>query len=185
MARVATDPAGGEHGYDYWAATVETPATPDILYYSFVAHDGAARATCRTMPSLDGGTGSIDREPTTGLEWQLTVYDPAFTTPAWTRGATVYQVFPDRFANGDPSNDPSPTATPDPSGADRFRHGDVYGNPILRQGLGPAPRGLLPGVPGRRPATRGRWAATSSAATWPASPRISTTWRRGASPRCT
>ena len=30
------------------------------------------------------------------------MYDPAFTTPAWTRGALVYQVFPDRFANGDP-----------------------------------------------------------------------------------
>ena len=127
MTRVATDPSGGEHGYDYWAATVPTPGVPGILGYSFVVHDG--------------GTGSIGREPTTGLDWQLTVYDPAFTTPAWTHGATVYQVFPDRFANGDRSNDPSPAETPGPSGADRFRQGDVYGNPILVKAWDQLPEG--------------------------------------------
>ncbi len=31
-------------------------------------------------------------------EWGLTVYDKNFKTPAWTKGATMYQIFPDRFA---------------------------------------------------------------------------------------
>lgn len=30
-------------------------------------------------------------------EWQLTVYDKAFQTPEWAKGATMYQIFPDRF----------------------------------------------------------------------------------------
>jgi glycosidase len=29
-----------------------------------------------------------------------------FVTPEWVRHAIFYQIFPDRFANGDPSNDP-------------------------------------------------------------------------------
>ena len=31
--------------------------------------------------------------------------NPAFYVPAWARGAVWYQIFPDRFCNGDPSND--------------------------------------------------------------------------------
>ena len=29
-----------------------------------------------------------------------------FATPEWARHAVFYQIFPERFANGDPSNDP-------------------------------------------------------------------------------
>ena len=32
---------------------------------------------------------------------------PQFSVPDWARGAVWYQIFPDRFANGDPSNDPT------------------------------------------------------------------------------
>lgn len=30
---------------------------------------------------------------------------PGFSTPAWAKGAVMYQIFVDRFCNGDPSND--------------------------------------------------------------------------------
>ena len=30
-------------------------------------------------------------------EWQLTVYDPAFSVPEWLKGGILYQIFPDRF----------------------------------------------------------------------------------------
>ncbi len=150
MTRVATDPAGGEHGYDYWAATLVTPATPDILSYSFVAHDGAARRYLSDDPTLDGGAGQIGREPATAQDWQLTVQDPSFTTPAWARGATVYQVFPDRFANGDPSNDPSPMADSRPDRGRTVPAGGRLRQPHRGQELGPAPGGLLPGISGRQ-----------------------------------
>ena len=31
---------------------------------------------------------------------------PGFSTPKWARGAVMYQIFPDRFSNGERSNDP-------------------------------------------------------------------------------
>lgn len=141
MRVVATDPTGGEHGHDWWQADLDVPLTPTILDYSFVVVDGASRRFLSDDPALDGGTGSIARTPIETPGWQLTVYDPGFTTPAWTRGAVVYQVFPDRFANGDPGNDPSPDATPGPTGAARFRQADVYGNPILVKGWDERPEG--------------------------------------------
>jgi glycosidase len=38
--------------------------------------------------------------------------------PAWARDAIYYQIFPERFRNGDPSNDPVP-------GRERYRHGSI------------------------------------------------------------
>lgn len=34
-------------------------------------------------------------------EWQLTVYDKSFQTPAWAKGAVMYQIFPDRFCRSE------------------------------------------------------------------------------------
>ncbi len=34
-------------------------------------------------------------------EWQLTVFDKDFDTPSWVKGATMYQIFPDRFAKSE------------------------------------------------------------------------------------
>jgi cyclomaltodextrinase / maltogenic alpha-amylase / neopullulanase len=50
-----------------------------------------------------GGTGRTTRSR--GDSFQLTVYDRGFTTPLWLHGAVVYEIFADRFRNGDPSND--------------------------------------------------------------------------------
>jgi glycosidase len=50
-----------------------------------------------------GGTGK-----TTSLRgdgFQLTAYAPGFTTPSWLQGAVVYEIFADRFRNGERSND--------------------------------------------------------------------------------
>jgi cyclomaltodextrinase len=50
------------------------------------------------------------------------------TVPAWVQDAIFYQIFPDRFANGDPSNDPVDVqpwgAPPDLLG---FQGGDLWG----------------------------------------------------------
>jgi glycosidase len=141
MQVVATDQAAGEHGHDWWQAEV-TSAAPAVLDYSFAIRDGQSVRFLSDDPALDGGAGQLTREaPDTG-GWQLTFHDPAFTSPDWTHGAVVYQIFPDRFANGDPTNDPSPDASPGPDGADRHRFGDVYGNPILPKAWDERPEGF-------------------------------------------
>jgi glycosidase len=93
---------------DYWQATLPTPQ-PDVLWYRFVVQDGTATAYyADDTTALDGGTGTT----TAGVvdnSYAQTVYDPSFKVPAWASHAVVYQIFPDRFANGDRKNDPKPT----------------------------------------------------------------------------
>ncbi|HKZ18687.1 MAG TPA: glycoside hydrolase family 13 protein [Acidimicrobiia bacterium] len=64
--------------------------------------------------------------------WTLADLAPS-EVPHWIRGAVIYQIFPDRFANGDPSNDP---ADVDPWGSPphhrSFQGGDLAG---IRQHL--------------------------------------------------
>jgi glycosidase len=95
----------------FWTVTYRAPAKPSLVSYSFrvtTVHgvlwygDDDSGSDVRK-----GGTGKATR--TRADSFQLTVYDQTFTTPAWLQGATVYEIFPDRFRNGDPSNDPCRT----------------------------------------------------------------------------
>ena len=106
MRVVASDPA-----YDYWAVTI-TPTQPTVLWYRFIVQDGTDTdyyEDDHVVNNLyrgynEGGPGqAYDESP--DLSFQLTVYDPAFRTPDWLKNGVVYQIFPDRFHNGDPSND--------------------------------------------------------------------------------
>jgi len=148
MTLAATDRTGGEHGYDYWEATLATPAQPSLYYYRFIVRDGpTTRYLEDDVPgnggsgeANDGGSGVVYEE-SPDSSWQIAAYKPDFTTPDWTHGAVVYQIFPDRFYNGDPSNDPSPTATPGTSGAEVYRQPENYGNPIVQKAWTDLPEG--------------------------------------------
>ncbi|MDA1278328.1 MAG: hypothetical protein O2960_30410 [Verrucomicrobia bacterium] len=43
----------------------------------------------------------------------------ASPAPGWTANAVWYQVFPERFRNGDPANDPTPASLVGRRGLDR------------------------------------------------------------------
>ncbi len=90
-----------------WSATYQAPAKAALVSYSFRVT--TARGTLwygdddSSSDVRKGGTGR-----TTSLRsdsFKLTVYDRAFATPAWLQGAVVYEIFADRFRNGDPTND--------------------------------------------------------------------------------
>jgi hypothetical protein len=139
MEVVTSDRTAGEHGFDYWQATIRTNGKPTVLRYTFIVRDGPTTLYLEDDPpddgaavpeGSDGGAGRVYAE-SLDASWQITTYDPAFETPAWAHGAVVYQVFPDRFFDGDPTNNPTPDAEQGTEGAARFRYGDVYGNPIL------------------------------------------------------
>src|SRR5699024_2993416 len=52
-----------------------------------------------------------------------------FSAPAWVKNTVWYQIFPERFANGDPSNDPEGTlawGSTEPA-PDNFFGGDLQG----------------------------------------------------------
>ena len=96
--------------YDVWKTAPVMPSTTTIYYYKFRIN----RDTTNGWYSDDylddndnvhkDGTGSAsDGEPFPSF--QITVYNPAFQTPAWLQNANVYHIMPDRFRNGDQTND--------------------------------------------------------------------------------
>lgn len=61
-----------------------------------------------------GGMAEVTDKPTalsSIRRFRQTVYSPEFTVPAWAPDVVYYYVFPERFRNGDPANDPRPGAT--------------------------------------------------------------------------
>ncbi len=91
--------------YDTWSATLDIPESPHTtrVWYRFILEDGS-------------DTAYLDAGADTDAWWARGVHDdpdrwqfdfmllPGFDTPPWSRDAVFYQIFPDRFADGDPSN---------------------------------------------------------------------------------
>ncbi len=96
--------------YDIWSLSLQTPPAASVLYYKFRVTDQGdedfySDSYLNDHDNLNqGGAGAaFDGEPFPAF--QITAYAPDFQTPAWLRDANVYQIFPDRFRNGDTSND--------------------------------------------------------------------------------
>jgi len=107
---------------DYWVARVRPPYRR--LQYAFRIGDGEEAVWMDAF-------GFAEREPVPDAKLfefpyinRADVYDP----PAWVADAVFYQIFPERFANGDPSNDP-PSVRPwgGKPAADSFFGGDLQG----------------------------------------------------------
>jgi len=88
---------GHSHGKEYYSVTI--PAARRTEYAFKVLSCGLDRWVTPTGVHLNS------TEPPAWF-----VYEPeqqlAFATPAWVRDAMFYQIFPERFCNGDPANDP-------------------------------------------------------------------------------
>lgn len=82
-------------GRDQWIALV--PIEPDggsSVAYEFSLIDGSEQVLLG-----ENGTGENIERFTVNMT-------PTFTTPDWAKHAVWYQIFPERFRNGDPANDP-------------------------------------------------------------------------------
>lgn len=88
---------GHTHGKEYYSVTI--PAARHTEYAFKIFSCGLDRWVTPTGTHFNGSPPPA---------WF--VYEPdqhrAFTTPAWVRDAVFYQIFPERFCNGDPTNDP-------------------------------------------------------------------------------
>lgn len=75
------------------------PTSPCLLWYDFqVWKNGQFYWYGNAEDGLGGVGAPIFGQP---RSFQITVYDPGFCPPNWTRGAIWYQIFPDRFAQGE------------------------------------------------------------------------------------
>ena len=100
----------GNTEYDAWKVTLTMPSSPSVYYYKFHINRDQTNGWYSDDYNDDNdnvnkdGTGTAsDSEPFPSF--QFTVYDPNFQTPAWLQNANVYHIFPDRFRNGDQTND--------------------------------------------------------------------------------
>lgn len=112
---------------DFWQVVLPA-AEPNNLWYRFVVTDGMdTDYYADDTNALDGGLGAVSDEVVDN-SYALMIYDPGFSTPVWAKNALIYQIFPDRFRNGDPSNDPQ---TGDPR----------YDDPVISLPWGTLPEG--------------------------------------------
>jgi glycosidase len=114
--------AAGADGRERWSGHFRFDA-PAIYGYWFELKIGArsfvfennATPIYWTRERGAGGAGVVAEVPHSARRirrFRQTVYAP-YVVPAWARDAVYYYIFPERFRNGDPRNDPKP-------GVDRY-----------------------------------------------------------------
>lgn len=88
--------------YDRWTVDYKTGAIGLYQYYFAVTNGSDVKAYGDDDgyygPGMAGDIGKVGK-------YDMTVYDQSFKTPDWMKNAIIYQIFPDRFFNGDTGND--------------------------------------------------------------------------------
>ncbi len=129
-----------ELGIDKWVGLVSTSPI----------HTALGKQTKYFLQVQDGhdlihvtAEGILEYQETPPFDAAFTVsMTPTFTTPDWAKHATWYQIFPERFRNGDPRNDPGEFAYENllPWTADWWethtQHGEVAGEENFYAGAG-------------------------------------------------
>ncbi len=121
--RLEMKKAGSDDLFDYWLAEVSPPFRR--LRYGFELNDGEEQLTYTER-------GFFEETPNdTSYYFCFPFLNPAdvFQPPEWVKATVWYQIFPERFANGDPSIDPKGTlpwgsTAPTPT---NFFGGDLQG----------------------------------------------------------
>lgn len=97
---VPMKPAGMSGEGRLYRATLTAPAEPCLIWYYFIVHSGDTACYYGNNSRQTGGVGAIyDALPPS---FPITVHRPQAVTPAWFKDAVVYQIFVDRFFNGNP-----------------------------------------------------------------------------------
>lgn len=89
-------PQGGDY-----SVQVCLPDVEGVLWYYFVLHGSDADYYYGANQSAETCFGTLSRSRPAAF--QITVYQQDFKTPAWFHKSVMYQIFPDRFAKGEPA----------------------------------------------------------------------------------
>lgn len=132
MQRVPEAPV--DASYDWYEATIPGDAVPSprVIYYKFRLYDGGdedwyvdeySHGEFDHEDRFENGAGiTVDNGESARYRrnaFDITVYSADFAPPEWAADATIYQIMPDRFRNGDPAND------------DAWPYATVYGTPAI------------------------------------------------------
>ncbi len=90
--QIPMTPLGG----GLFEASITVPETPMLFWYDFIVSLPEGEIRYGNAADELGGEGTqMYGAP---RSYQVTVYDPAYTTPEYLRTGVIYQIFPDRFA---------------------------------------------------------------------------------------
>ena len=129
---ISMEKAATNDGKDFWEAKV-TPEEKGLYGYKFIVRDGSAKAEY----GEDTKQGAAGKAVDTNAElYQLTVFDPGYETPDWMKEAVVYQIFPDRFNNGNEENDDAKETARGPEPIEHQEWGELPDNPRLSDSAG-------------------------------------------------
>ncbi len=95
--RYALQPSGEKVGLERYGALIQTPGGPVRYFFELVDGD------VTLYKSAAGLTDSLSTAQQSPYTCDMR---PNFVTPDWAKDAVWYQVFPERFRNGEPANDP-------------------------------------------------------------------------------
>lgn len=85
--------------YLEYVCTINSPSVPNLLFYYFELKltGGIIKFYGNNFDELGGFGNVYDSFP---KPFQITTYYPESTTPDWFKKSIIYQIFPDRFFNG-------------------------------------------------------------------------------------
>lgn len=81
-----------DHTFDYYKFSFK--CTKKQINYHFVVRDDDDIACYNRLGCVENGQPEFDFS-----------FNPDFSVPDWAKGVVFYQIFPDRFCNGNPQND--------------------------------------------------------------------------------
>ena len=103
---------GTTAGKSVWEGTIPAKyvAKPGVLNYDFQVQDQSAHSIFYygNNDGGYGGVGTVYPNAYSVTDYTITVYRAGFTTPSWIRHGVIYEIFPDRFYNGNKANDENP-----------------------------------------------------------------------------
>ena len=123
--------AANDGTYEWWEVDLPVSPDPTIYWYRFFAIDGTTTVYYEDDAARTGGWGqAFSASPDYG--WQLTMYAADFHTPDWVKNAIVYQIYPDRFRDGDLTNDtPAGTFFYNEAGGTIYRSNQTDWNTVI------------------------------------------------------
>lgn len=83
----------------FYTSTFTVPEQPGLLWYYFIVRTGEKEYF---YGSNEGGGGLGILGESVPPSYQMTVYRRGLTIPAWFREGVIYQIFVDRYFNGNP-----------------------------------------------------------------------------------
>ena len=96
--RMPMHPVMPDDGQMVYEVQFRSPGEPGLLWYYFIIETNHGKVYYYGSPDGLGGVGQLTGYPP--HSYQVTVYKRDFTTPDWFKNSVMYQIFVDRFYNG-------------------------------------------------------------------------------------